>query len=76
MLAACVERALFGKRFIEVKVMWRVIAVGHALGIAVAIAWFSKVPPGPKSWFIAPAIAALTVVIWIHLLAPRLDTEA
>lgn len=70
-IAAAVERAIHGDRVIDPKITFRVAVVGTVIGGAVAIAWFaSKGGPVRGDWWIAPAGAALAVVLWAFLLGP------
>ena len=49
---------------------------GHVAGSAVAVWWFTtKGGPGLRDWWVAPAVAAGFVVVWVHLLAARLPGE-
>lgn len=74
-VGASVERAINGDRVVDPGAVLRVAAVGHGLGTAVALGWFTaKGGPERGDWWVAPALAALAVVLWVHLVAPRLRT--
>lgn len=71
-VAAAVERAMHSSRMIDPKTTFIVAVVGTAIGGALAVLWFtSKGGPSRGDWWIAPAFAALAVVLWVFLLAPR-----
>lgn len=71
-VAAVVERDLHGTRWIVPRTVFRAAVIGHILGAAAAVAWFtSKNGPSRGDWWIAPAAATLAVVLWVHLLTPR-----
>lgn len=75
-VVACVERAFNGNRIVDPGAVTRVAGIGHGVGTAIALVWFtSKGGPSTSDWFIAPAVAAAFVVIWVHLLAARLPDE-
>ena len=71
-IVIAVERAINGSRVIDPGAAFVAAVVGQAVGAAMAIAWFTaKGGPTPGDWWIGPAIAALFVALWVHLLAPR-----
>lgn len=71
-VAASVERVLNGNRVVDPQAVFFAAAVGHAIGTAIAVWWFTaKGGPQPHDWWVAPACAALCAVLWVHLLAPK-----
>lgn len=75
-VAACMERAFNGSRVVDPGAVMGMAAIGHGIGAVIAVAWFaSKGGPSKGDWFIAPAVAAVFVVVWVHLLAVRLSDE-
>jgi hypothetical protein len=73
---ACVERAINGTRVVDPGAVLKVAVAGHVAGSAVAVWWFTtKGGPGLRDWWVAPAVAAGFVVVWVHLLAARLPRE-
>lgn len=76
-LAVVAERAINGSRVIDVKAAFIAAVIGQAIGTAVALLWFTaKGGPTAGDWWVGPAFAALTVTLWVHLLAPRAAAEA
>lgn len=71
-VVAAVERELNGSRVIDPGAILRVAVAGHVVGTVIAFAWFtSKNGPSRGDWWVAPAVAAVFVIAWVHLLAPR-----
>lgn len=76
-VVACLERVINGTRVVDPGAVIRVAMVGHALATGGALWWFtSKGGPVRGDWWLAPAVAALCVVLWVHLAAPRLRSGA
>lgn len=72
-VVACVERVINGTRVVDPGAVLLVVIVGHAVGTGIAIWWYTtKGGPQQNDWWVAPAVAALFAVLWVHLLAPRL----
>lgn len=75
-LVAAVERAASGARVVDPQAVLIAAGVGHGIGTAVAVWWFStKGGPLTDDWWVAPACAAVCVVLWVHLGAPRASSQ-
>lgn len=75
-VAACVERAANGSRIVDPGAVLKAALAGHAVGTGIAVAWFgAKGAPSVGDWFVAPAMAAAFVIVWVHFLAARLPDE-
>lgn len=72
-IAAAVERAINSSRIIEPRTTFRAALVGTFLGGIGAIVWFSmKGGPSSGDWWVAPAVAAAAVILWVFVLAPQI----
>lgn len=71
-----VERVLNGDRVVEAGASFMAAVVGQAAGTGLALVWFtSKGGPVEGDWWIGPALAALFVALWVHLIAPRVRLD-
>lgn len=71
-VVVAVERTINGDRVIEAGATFTAAVVGQVVGTAVAVAWFTtKGGPSYGDWWVGPAVAAVAVALWVHLLAPR-----
>jgi hypothetical protein len=76
-VVASAERAAAGQRVIDPQAVLIAAAMGHGLGTALAVWWFTaKGGPQPNDWWVAPASAAVCAVLWVHLAAPRVGRRS
>lgn len=71
-VAVVAERAINGDRVVEARASFMAAVVGQLIGTALALVWFTmKGGPREGDWWVGPAVAALCVALWVHLVAPR-----
>jgi len=69
---AAAERSANGPRVISPGGVFIAVVIGQTAGTAAAIAWFANHGgPSPGDWWIGPACAMFTALVWVHALAPR-----
>lgn len=71
-VAVRVERAFNGTRIVDPTAVLFAAGIGHLLGGVLAVWWFtSKGGPETGDWWVAPALAATCVALYVHLMAPQ-----